>query len=187
MGPLLLPFGQEVDRDCPETGALAVEDGRSAFDLVTTDGCRTENQVFTWLARDDEIPFDSGLGAAGYRLEHRVKRELGGSPDDFQRRVGILHSGHLDDDPAVTRHLESGLGYPEGVDPATQDLEGPSGHFAVDRDSVGVLRLENDLRATTQIQTEVDRVVENDVDGSAYGDHSPKKTPPGHLGHGGSF
>ena len=66
LGPLLLPFGQEVDRDGPETGALTVEDGRSAFDLVTTDRCRAEDQVLAGLAGYDQISISGRLGAGGH-------------------------------------------------------------------------------------------------------------------------
>ena len=107
-----------------------------------------------------------------------MEGELGSASYHLQRSVRIVDAGHLDDDSPVPRGLEGRLGDAERVHATTQDLESSCRDVAVHCDVGGVLGLEDDLSPTSQVETEVDRSVQDYVDGSTDRDDRPEEAPP---------
>ena len=89
--------------------------------------------------------------------DHGMERQLGGASDDALRLLCVADAGQLDDDAPLSRAGECRLGDAERVDSASQHLERAVGDVAGDRDRLGVLRLQDDLRATAQVQPEPGR------------------------------
>lgn len=91
-----------------------------------------------------------------------MEGELGGAAEDIGSLGRVLHSGQFDDDPVAAGAREGGFGDAQCVDAAAQHLQGAVGGFAVGVSGGGGAGLQHDLRAATQIESEVDGDGEGD-------------------------
>jgi hypothetical protein len=93
-----------------------------------------------------------------------VHGQLGGAPDDLLGLGRVLHVGQLDEDPVLADPGQRGLGDTDGVDAATEDLDRTVDGLGVGLHVPGVLGLQHDLGAPTQVQAEAGLLVQPEGD-----------------------
>jgi hypothetical protein len=90
-----------------------------------------------------------------------VESELCGSPDQLDSLVRVGYAGQLENDPSVPGHLKRRFGDAECVDPTTQHFKSSFGDVGVYLDLGCVLGFEDDLSATPEIESQLDRCLQN--------------------------
>ena len=149
------PVAVELHDDHPVDAVGALR-RLGAGDVLALEGHRPELEEAALVdVGQDDVALGGGLGVGrGDRPDDRVHGQLRRTPDRLDRLARVLHVGQLDDDPVVAGAGERRLRDAQRVDPAAEHLDGAVGRLGVGLDAVGRARLQGDLGAAAQVETE---------------------------------